>query len=181
MRKSSRGAVAPAPQPMDPLDVIRAREFMGYEPTDLQMRTKAKMWAMYREDPLISPDNMKPSELARVLDAPSLEAWWSDPNFRSWFLQKDGWRHDTEFAFQLWMDDCLKRLRTRSLSDKDFLAFGKLLAELTSRMGGKREEEKEKPLSKEEAARVFEVMAPALGFVRAEQLPPPTADVEESK
>lgn len=170
MRKSSRGRPPVGPVPNPPADLIRAPEFIGFEPTDMQLRTKAKLWAMYDESPLVHPENMRPTDMARMLDSPSLPSWWVDPNFRSWFLQKDGWKYDLEFAFQLWMDDALKRVRTRSLSDKDFLAFGRLLGEMTARTGSaaKRDgdDSKKKELSEAEAIKLIEALAPALGFVR---------------
>lgn len=173
-RRSSRG-LAPKDGP------IRAPEYLGYEPTDGQLKCKSEFWAKFRDDPRVDPAHLTAMEVAELVDAPSLTQWWKEPGFRTWFLDGEEWRGDLEFATALWAKELAARMmRSASMSDKDFIAAGKLLAEVTGRMpkGGHASGEagKKKPMSEAEALEAFHRTAKQLGYTPPAHLPEPTKD-----
>jgi hypothetical protein len=129
-RRSSSGVRPTAALGGPVADPIRAAEFLGFEPTDAQLRVRSAFWVAYREDPTVDLDHLGPSEIARRVDAPSIAKWWVDPHFRAWFLNREEWRTQIEFAFELWLTQVVTRLRSRTVADRELLGYGKMLAEM---------------------------------------------------
>lgn len=153
----------------------RAPEFLGYEPTPGMRRVKAQFWVQMREDPSVDPQQLSPADIQRRVDAPSLDRWWRDPLFRSWFLNKQEWVAGAEMAFELWLDQLTGRLMSGLMSDKDLVAAGKLLSEVADKLprtpSAASKQDPVGQLTPAQAKQKFHELATSLGY-----LPPPTED-----
>jgi hypothetical protein len=179
MRRSSRGA-APGGESR-----IRAPEYLGYEPTDGQLKAKSEFWAKFRDDPAMDPKHLGPMAIAELIDAPSLTTWWKEPGFRTWFLDGEEWRGDIEFATALWAKEAAARMmRADAMSDKDFVAYGKLLAEVSGRMprggAGAGAGKPPKQLTEAEAMAQFVAAAKLMGFTPPAHLEAPKPKDEDT-
>jgi hypothetical protein len=172
MRKPS------APRVTD-TSLLRASEVLGFEPTQAQLRAKAGFWTAYQADPSIAVENLSIHDVVLLVDSPNLKQWWSDSRFRAWFLNKDEWRSQLEYAFLAWLDGAAKRLQG-GMTDKDFISLGKLLAELASkipRVGDAKPSRSEEwaKLPPAELRRKFHEVAMQLGYAPPAELPPAQA------
>lgn len=130
MRKSSHGYT-----PVEPdMTKVRSADDISYEPSPAQRKCKAKLWTTLRDDPSIDGKSLTLAAAQQICDSGSLDKWWKQPGFREWFLNKDEWRETVELSLSLWADSISSRLLAGTLSDKDLIAAGKLLAEIGGRM-----------------------------------------------
>jgi len=149
------------------VDVIMKRvEDLGFDPTPNQRKVKSAFWARYRDDPVIQPELMTVAEIQQLIHAPSMEKWWADKSFRSWFLNADEWRHQLEFIMDEWIARAATLLTSGVLSDKDFLQFGKLMADISGRAsGGAAQKQITKELSPEQSRKLFHEAALSQGYL----------------
>jgi hypothetical protein len=169
MRVSSRGRPAGDDQTRA---AAKIPEILGFSASDAQLRAKATFWVKHREDPLVSPDRLTTAEVARMSGAPQLTKWWTQEDFRGWFLSQDTWRAELAYAFEMWVSQAAARMsQTDLMPTKEFIGLGKLLAELAGRMPrtGPTSETPLKQLTEGEARQQFDAAAKALGY-----LPPKT-------
>src|SRR5690349_2421814 len=75
---------------------IRNARDLGFEPTSAQARAKAQFWRKFREDPVMEPAHVGPSDVRRLIECGEIDAWWVQPNFRPWFLHQDAWRDSAQ-------------------------------------------------------------------------------------
>lgn len=174
MRRSSR---AGAPAERIPAG---ASEDLLFDPTPNQVQAKSLFWAKWRRDPRLDPASASLADVRSYVDVASLDKWWDDRPFRSWFLNQDEARQKLEHAADVWATQALQRIRGGVLSDKDFIALGKFLNDITGRTpapgkGG----DAPKQLSEAEAHKLFHDAALKLGYLPPAQVPGAnTVDVE---
>lgn len=171
MRRSSRGVEAGTPSEAT---LVRASDFLGFEPTPGQTLVKHAFWVAWREDPSVDPRSITPQDVLAVCDAPSIDKWWRDAGFRDWFLNKEEWRGKAEAALHMWLDQTIRRLAGGMLPGSELAQLGKLLADLTGR-GPKavdtgRGAKQLPPMSEAEARAHFERLALAQGWSPPAQL-----------
>lgn len=172
MRKSSRGFdVGGTPNDQA---VVRASEFMGFEPTPGMVLVKHSFWTAWRENPSVDPRSVTPQDVLLAVDAPSIDKWWRDAGFRDWFLNKEEWRGKAEAALHLWIDQTLRRLAGGMLPGSELAQLGKLLVEVTGRgpkSAPKRgDEQPVRQLTEADAKRLIEQKALELGWTPPAQL-----------
>jgi hypothetical protein len=135
----------------------------------MQLRARTAFWTRHRNDPMVDPSHMTGAELARQLDVPSMEKWWRDPSFRSWFLLKESWREEAEFSLNLLLAELSARLRRGRVeleATKDLIGLTKVLGELAGKMGRAADAAVERAkLSEAEARKLFDQTARQLGYV----------------
>lgn len=155
-------------RPTVPALPVRAAELAGFEPTTAQLRAKVAFWRAWDEGRAahLSVNQIGPSDVMKLVEAPSIPKWWPNSQFRAWFLNQDEWRTDAEASMQKWFRQADQKLDTGMMQDKDFIQLGKLLMELTGRISKVPPKEKEQPkLPPDQARAKFHELATSLGYV----------------
>jgi hypothetical protein len=65
------------------------------------------------------------------------QAWWSDPQFKDWFLNRQDHVERVDYLYELFLDQAEKKLVDPEIQTKDLINMGKLLAELARKMPDK--------------------------------------------
>ncbi len=127
---------APAAAPAAPSLSTAAglTRYLGFRPNDRQYEVRSAFWAFVREQgAALDIESLTPAKVKDLLraDCTGLDAWWKDPDFRTWFLGGNNeWRGKVELAIHLALDATIERLRDGEASLKDLQAALKQLGDL---------------------------------------------------
>lgn len=67
-------------------DVVREAVF---SPTRAQRAVKTRFWLQMRENPIVDVDHVTPSIVRQWTSENRVLAWWGEPGFKEWFLNRD--------------------------------------------------------------------------------------------
>lgn len=142
----------------------------GFVPTPEQQRVKSAFWVRWGDDPLVDPENLTAAEAARRSREPDVERWFRNEACRAWFLNRESAREGVEFLLDTWIEQAASKLTSQQLGDREFLALGKLLTDLSPRFS--KQEQREAPATPERMRALVEQAAKQLGWS-----PPPLKEI----
>lgn len=85
-------------------------EDMTYIPSPEQRKTKAAFYAVYSDNPLCERADISATYVQQVTGDSRVRRWWSDGQFRQWFINGDEFRQRVEYLAHLALDTLEKLL-----------------------------------------------------------------------
>jgi len=72
-------------------------ELAIFKPTPEQRKLKAEFWLAYSDGPKGDVSKLTASAVVSITDSSAVESWWSDPDFKSWFLKEKSFEYQVEY------------------------------------------------------------------------------------
>ena len=114
-----------------------------YQPNNNQQRLKAKFWTRFTPGPFINDFSKLTLEMVmKVTNSPSLKAWWQQPGFKEWFLNKEDEKEKLRYLFDKSLDTLEQILDNPEANVNAKVNAVKLLAEMTGNLSRKGAPEK---------------------------------------
>ena len=116
-----------------------AEKFIGivtdriFIPSAEQRRLKAAFWYTYSQGPTVDSDKITAACVSDILKTSAVEKWWSDPEFKDWFRNKDSFRQRAEYQAEM-AQDIIEEIMINGKKDSDRLNAAKVAIDIAGKV-----------------------------------------------
>ncbi len=108
---------------------------LQFRPSEAQVKAKTAFWSYFlSEASLYPPEDVDGAVAAKFASDRRVEQWWSTPEFREWFLNRDEFRQQVEFLASLALTELQQIITDESASSAARVTAIKLVMDLANKM-----------------------------------------------